>query len=291
MAKKTGKGFIFLAIVLILFAFERIAMYFFLPNKLNQILFLDSFWVISAFILLFLFFYALVRKKTEIIKNAIIPIIGEDKSIGEFLGSVLIGIWMGLAFSLFAFSGTLASITDLFGGEYQPLSSIGKLNALRFAVVGDELSPARHFVLSAALEVMHVAFSEEILMATVTALILAGLGMSLKADSAAELLDPKAPAALGLRGTLFSFLHFIAYTGGLRSFSIGYFIPAFLGGVFFGGLLLWRGLIAVIFAHGTYNVILGIMQATGMSLLGPLIIAVVVLGILVRFVVLRKLRR
>lgn len=255
MANRSRIGLLGLAVVFTLIITERLGMYFLARDKLYQLLFLDTF----IFYALGLSVLLILTGKIDVITS----LLKEDRDFKSVAVSILIGIGAGLLFAVFALGGALQSITEAFGGDYVPLSAIQKLDTARLEVIGSDVTPIKHVVLSFFMETFHVAAGEEILMAVITGLILAGLGLTFKIDSVAELYSTGGQIALILRGILFSFLHIFAYTGGLEHFSIGYFIPAFIGGAYFGILLYWRGLLSAIFAHGVYNFTYTIVTRTG----------------------------
>lgn len=288
--RRTKRGirwnFLLLGVFFILIIFERISVYYLVPeNKLVQLSWLDKLWVFGILAL-----FALSRTRGG--KGLLINTLGEDRSPGEILENSLWGILAGIFFTFLAFSGFLSVITTAVAGDYQPLSTLGKLQTIRQDLfreldVGD-ISPAEHFLLVATMETLHVSFSEEVAMLGAMAFFASAFGVLFVRDSYIELFHPFTPIVLLLRGIFFGFLHYWAYAGSLAAINLAYFIPAVFGGIFFGTVVFVWGIVSAIFAHGTYNTLVAYYQATGGFPIATILL--VVLVCISGIITLRRLR-
>ncbi len=255
-------NFLALGIFIILIIFERITVYYIVPeSKLVQLSWLDKLGVLGILLLLGL---SMTREGRDILINTL----GEDRSPLEIIESSLKGILLGIFFGFLAFGGFLSFITVSLAGDYQPLSTLGKLQTVRTDIFKEfdvgEISPAEHFLIVASMEVLHVSFNEEIAMLAVMVLYSMAFNIRFVRDSFIELFHPLTPVVLLLRGVSFGFLHFWAYTDGvLSNFQLAYFIPAIAGGIYFGAVVYALGIVSAILAHGTYNSLVAYYQATG----------------------------
>jgi hypothetical protein len=250
---------------------ERLFVFFFMKDRLLQILFLDTFLLFALLLGLLYFFSGQ--------ENIIQSIFGEITTPADGVVDIGIGLVAGFVFAFLALhplglSALTASLTD---DPYVPLSQIGKLSEVKLTFIGDDVSPAFHLFMNAVLNFFHIAFNEEVMMALITVGLFAAFGLTLSAEA---LSSPFTTPILFIRGFLFALIHIFAYTNSLTSFNFGYFIPAIAGGVFFGYLLVWRGLAAAVVGHGTYNTLIDVVVFTGgLSVLLPIILSVLVVGV------------
>jgi hypothetical protein len=277
-----GTGYFVLAGVLVLLVIERLSVWFFQKELVSQINFLDIIGIVSVGIL---FISGIDNPK---IIEGIVGEYGSLKEVFYVLG--VIGVIGGLSLAFLSIgqgntieesaqNSVIGKITaSASGGDYTPMNAFLshptygngeasdlalKFSQTRFSMVGEEMSSISDFLLTFNLNFFHIALPEELAMLAFTALILAGFGVYFKADSGMELLDPFGQIALVIRGLAFGFLHIFAYTNGLESFQLGYFIPAIIGGIFFGALAYWKGLLPAVMAHAVYNTTLDVVFATG----------------------------
>ena len=217
-----------------------------------------------------------------------IPLLREEHSVKDAVLSYVIGTLAGIGTAIFM-TGGLKNIVEAFGITYVPMSGVQlvnqttkvgavKLDAVHMQLVGGD--PKSHAILSYIFNTFFVALHEEVLMATVTAFLLTFFGGKFVVDSLKELNASPGLNALLVRSViLFPLLHMFAYTNLFQHFVPGYFISAAVGSMIFCTLLYWRGLIAAIVAHGTYNFIISTYQATGATwmfkTLGIILLAVV----------------
>jgi len=276
-----GTGYFVLAGAIILFGIERLSIWFLMPDKVNQILFLDFFWVIGVLLLAVAavenpaYIEGIVKEYNSLLEVVAVLIAGVVG--GLFLAFLSIG--KGNTIEESAQNSLIGRITSsVSGGDYTPMNAFLshpgygdggasdwalKFSQARLDIVGEEIGSFQDFLLTFNINFFHVAWGEEIFMIAFVAIVLAGFGKVFKADSSMELYDPLGQVALLIRGVAFGLLHIFAYTNGLESFQLGYFIPAIIGGIFFGALAYWKGLLPAVMAHAVYNTTIDVVFATG----------------------------
>lgn len=277
----SGTGFIALFGLLLLTVLSRFALFFFLPQKFQQVGLLDWILLLSLIILLASMF---------INEKSVVALIKEYKNFTEIFTASILGIVVGLLLALLSvgpdsFLGSfVASVTD---SEYVTLTQLGsiapdnKLDQLRLSIAEQNFSPRKHFFMNLNLN-YYIALAEEMFMAGIIILLLAFVNRKLVVGKPLELYDPASQAVLPARGGIFSVLHIFAFTGALTYFTLGYFIPAFVAGIVFGILFYWRGLLPVIMAHTVFNQAVVIYISTGLfggfttTIIGVIIVLMII---------------
>ncbi len=276
-------GYFVLAGALIIFLLERLSIWFFQSDEVaSQVTFLDGIGYAGLILI------GLVSiGNPKIIKG----IVAEYGSLRDVLFAIfVVGLGGGLLFAFLsvgqgntieesAHNSVIGGLTaSISGGGYTPLNAFIshpgygngessawalKFNQARLAIVGEDISTLKDLILTFNLNFFHVALNEEIAMTVFTALILAGFGLKFQSETPVELYSKYGQMALVIRGFGFAILHIFAYTSGLESFNLGFFIPAILGGIFFGALSYYKGILPAVMAHAVYNTVIDVVFATG----------------------------